>query len=83
MIKSKNVFYGVYEVIEKNIKLKNGEVKRIEVDEMPSFIDDKIINICSYLNNKVDCKHIATYIKNKSKIMIDNKYYRIYKFIED
>ena len=83
MIKNKSVFFGVYEVIEKNIKLKNGEVKKIEVDEMPSFIDDKIINICSFLNNKVDTQHIATYIKNKSKIMINNKYYRIYKFIED
>lgn len=83
MIKNKSVFYGVYEVIEKNIKLKNGDIKKIEVDEVPSFIDDKIINICSFLNNKIDTKHIATYIKNKSKIMINKKYYRIYKFIED
>jgi hypothetical protein len=83
MIKNKSVFFGVYEVIEKNIKLKNGDIKRIEVDEIPSFIDDKLINICSYLNNKVNTQHIATYIKNKSKININNKYYRIYKFIED
>ena len=80
---NKNVFYGIYEVIEKNVRLKNGDIKRIEVDEIPSFIDDKIMNICSYLNNKIDCKHIATYIKNKSKIMIDKKYYRIYKFIDE
>ena len=83
MIKNKNVFFGVYEVIEKNVKLKNGDIKRIEVDEIPSYIDDKIINICSFLNNKIDTQHIATYIKNKSKIMIDKKYYRVYKFIED
>ena len=83
MIKNKSVFFGVYEVIEKNVKLKNGDIKRIEVDEMPSYIDDKIINICSFLNNKIDTQHIATYIKNKSKIMIDKKYYRVYKFIED
>lgn len=83
MIKSKNVFFGVYEVIEKNVKLKNGDIKRIEVDEVPSYIDNKIINICSFLNNKVDTQHIATYIKNKSKININNKYYRVYKFIED
>lgn len=83
MIKSKNVFYGVYEVIEKNIKLKNGEVKRIEVDEVPSYIDDKLINIINFLDNKVKYNHIATYIKNKSKIMINNRYYRIYKFMED
>lgn len=83
MIKNKNVFFGVYEVIEKNIKLKNGDIKKIEVDEVPSFIDDKIINICSFLNNKIDSQHISTYIKNKSKINIDNKSYRIYKFIED
>lgn len=83
MIKNKNVFYGVYEVIEKNIKLKNGDIKKIEVDEVPSYIDDKIINICSFLNNKVNTQHIATYIKNKSKININNKYYRIYKFIDD
>ena len=36
-----------------------------------------------FLSNKVDCKHIATYIKNKSKIMINKKYYRVYKFIEN
>lgn len=83
MIKNNNVFFGVYEVIEKNVKLKNGEVKRIEIDEIPSFIDDKIINICGFLNNKVNSQHIATYIKNKSKININNKSYRIYKFIED
>ena len=83
MNKNKSVFFGVYEVIEKNVKLKNGDIKRIEVDEVPSFIDDKIINICSFLNNKVNTQHIATYIKNKSKIMIDKKYYRIYKFEEE
>ena len=83
MIKNKSVFFGVYEVIEKNIKLKNGDIKRIEVDEVPSYIDDKIINICSFLNNKVNSQHIATYIKNKSKIMINNKYYRVYKFIDE
>ena len=83
MIKNKNVFYGVYEVIEKNIKLKNGDIKRIEVDEVPSFIDDKIINILEFLNNKVKYNHIGTYIKNKSKIMINNKYYSVYKFIDE
>lgn len=83
MIKNKSAFFGVYEVIEKNIKLKNGDIKRIEIDEVPSFIDDKIINICNFLNNKVDYKHIATYIKNKNKININNKNYRVYKFIED
>lgn len=83
MIKNKSVFFGVYEVIEKNVKLKNGDIKRIEVDEMPVFIDDKIINILEFLNNKIKYNHIATYIKNKSKIMIDKKYYRVYKFIED
>ena len=40
---NKNVFYGIYEVIEKNVRLKNGDIKRIEVDEIPSFIDDKIM----------------------------------------
>lgn len=80
---NKNVFYGVYEVIEKNVKLKNGDIKRIEIDEIPAFIDDFIINICDFLNNKVDTKHIATYIKNKSLININNKYYRIYKFIDE
>lgn len=83
MIKNKNVFYGVYEVIEKNVKLKNGEVKRIEVDEIPVIIDDRLINIIEFLNNKIKYNHIGTYIKNKSKIMINNKYYRIYKFIDE
>lgn len=82
MIKN-NVFYGVYEVIEKNVKLKNGEVKRIEIDEIPAIIDDKIMNIINFLENKIDYKHIATYIKNKSKININNKYYKIYKFIDE
>lgn len=83
MIKNKSVFFGVYEVIEKNIKLKNGDIKRIEIDEVPSFIDDKIINICSFLNNKVNSQHIATYIKNRSKINVNNKSYRVYKFIDE
>lgn len=83
MIKNKNVFFGVYEVIEKNVKLKNGDIKRIEVDELPSYIDDKIINIINFLDNKVKYNHIATYIKNKNKIMINNKYYRVYKFIDE
>lgn len=83
MNKNKNAFYGVYEVIEKNIKLKNGDIKRIEVDEVPSFIDDKLINILNFLDNKVKYNHIATYIKNKSKINVYNKNYRIYKFIDE
>ena len=83
MNKNKSVFFGVYEVIEKNVKLKNGDIKKIEVDEVPSFIDDKIINICKFLNNKIDTQHIATYIKNKNKINVSNKYYRIYKFIDE
>lgn len=83
MNKNKNVFFGVYEVIFKNVKLKNGDIKRIEVDEIPSFIDDYILNICNYLNNKIDSKHIATYLKNKTLININNKYYRLYKFIDE
>lgn len=83
MIKNKNVFYGVYEVIQKNVRLKNGNIKKIEIDEIPILIDDYVLNICKFLNNKIDSKHISTYLKNKTLININNKYYRVYKFIEE
>lgn len=62
----KEVFFAVYEV------LKNDEVIR--------GVFDYAIEVVTYLNNKIDTRHLSTYIKNEYIIKVNNKDYKVYRF---
>lgn len=62
----KDVFFAVYEV------LKNDEVIRGVFDYTGEVVE--------FLNNKIDVRHLSTYIKNNYIIKVDNKSYKIYRF---
>lgn len=65
----KDVFFAVYEV------LKN--------DEVIKGVFDYAIEVVAYLNNKIDVRHLSTYIKNNYIIIVDNKSYKIYRFEDE
>lgn len=69
MKKDSNVFYAIYEV------LKNDEVIR--------GVFDYSNEVITFLNNKIDARHLSTYIKNEYIIKLNNKDYKIYKFKDD
>lgn len=62
----KNIFYAVYEVLSN--------------DEVIKGVFDYTGEVVAYLNNKIDARHLSTYIKNEYIIKVDNKSYKIYKF---
>ena len=62
----KNIFFAVYEV------LKNDEVIR--------GVFDYAVEVVEFLENKVDARHLSTYIKNEYIIKVGNKSYKVYKF---
>lgn len=63
------IFYAVYEVLEK--------------DEEIRGVFDYPAEVVEYLNNKIDARHLSTYIKNEYIIILNNKSYKIYKFKDD
>ena len=63
------VFYAVYEVLKK--------------DEIIKGIFDYPSEVVNYLNNKIDVRHLSTYIKNGYIIIINNRSYKVYKFKDD
>ena len=69
MNNKKDIFYAVYEV------LKNDEVIR--------GVFDYAIEVVTFLNNKIDTRHLATYIKNEYIIKVNNKDYKVYKFEDE
>lgn len=69
MNKEKEIFYAAYEV------LKNDEVIR--------GVFDYTSEVVEYLDNKVDARHLSTYIKNGYIIQLNNRSYKIYKFEDD
>ena len=69
-MKNKNdVFFAVYEVLPG--------------DEVIKGVFDYAIEVVEFLENKVDARHLSTYIKNNYIIQLNNKSYKVYKFEDD
>ena len=69
-MKDKNdVFYAIYEVLPN--------------DEIIKGVFDYAIEVVEFLENKVNARHLSTYIKNNYIIQLDNKSYKIYRFEEE
>ncbi len=64
-----DVFYAVYEVLSN--------------DEVIRGVFDYAIEVVTFLNNKIDVRHLSTYIKNNYIIQVNNRNYKIYKFEDD
>ena len=64
-----NVFFAVYEVLSN--------------DEVIRGVFDYTSEVVEFLNNKIDVRHLSTYIKNNYIIKVNNKDYKIYKFEDD
>ena len=69
MKKENNIFFAIYEV------LKNDEVIRGVFDYSNEVVE--------FLEDKVDARHLSTYIKNEYIIKLDNKDYKVYKFEDE
>ena len=63
------VFYAVYEVLEN--------------DEVIKGVFDYSNEVVEFLENKIDTRHLATYIKNEYIIKVNNKSYKVYKFEDE
>jgi hypothetical protein len=66
MNKEKNIFYAVYEVLEN--------------DEVIRGVFDYSLEVVEFLENKIDVRHLSTYIKNEYIIILNNRSYKVYKF---
>ena len=64
-----NVFFAVYEVLPN--------------DEVIKGVFDYAIEVVEFLGNKIDTRHLSTYIKNNYIITLNNKSYKIYRFEDD
>ena len=69
MKEKKIIFYAIYEVLPN--------------DEVIRGVFDYIVEVVEFLNNKIDTRHLSTYIKNEYIIKVDNKDYKVYKFEDD
>ena len=61
-----DVFYAVYEVLSN--------------DEVIIGVFDYSNEVVEFLNNKIDARHLSTYIKNEYIIKVDNRSYKVYRF---
>ena len=66
MKNKKDVFFAVYEVLSN--------------DEVIKGVFDYAREVVEFLDNKVDTRHLATYIKNNYIIQLGNRSYKIYRF---
>ena len=66
MKNKKDIFFAVYEVLPN--------------DEIIKGVFDYAIEVVEFLENKIDTRHLSTYIKNEYIIKVDNKSYKVYKF---
>ena len=66
MKNKKDIFFAVYEVLSN--------------DEVITGVFDYAIEVVTFLNNKIDTRHLSTYIKNEYIIKVDNRSYKIYRF---
>ena len=69
MNNKKDIFYAVYEVLPN--------------DEIIKGVFDYSNEVVEFLENKIDARHLSTYIKNEYIIKVDNKDYKVYKFEDD
>lgn len=65
----KEVFYAVYEVLPN--------------DEVIKGVFDYSSEVVEFLENKIDTRHLNTYVKNEYIIKVNNKSYKIYKFTDE
>lgn len=69
MKNKKDVFFAIYEVLSN--------------DEVIRGVFDYAIEVVEFLNNKIDARHLSTYIKNEYIIKVNNKDYKIYRFEDE
>ena len=69
MNKEKNIFFAIYEVLEN--------------DEVIRGVFDYSNEVVEFLEDKVDARHLSTYIKNEYIIKVNNKDYKVYKFEDE
>ena len=69
MKKENNIFFAIYEVLEN--------------DEVIRGVFDYSNEVVEFLNNKIDARHLSTYIKNEYIIKVNNKDYKVYKFEDE
>ena len=60
------VFFAIYEVLPN--------------DEVIRGVFDYAREVVEFLNNKIDTRHLSTYIKNEYIIKVNNKDYKVYRF---
>lgn len=64
-----DVFYAVYEILEN--------------DEVIKGVFDYSLEVVEFLGNKIDARHLNTYIKNEYIIQLNDRSYKIYRFEDD
>ena len=69
MKNKKDIFFAVYEVLKD--------------DEVIKGVFDYAVEVVEFLNNKVDARHLSTYIKNEYIIKLGNRSYKVYKFEDE
>lgn len=66
MKNKKDVFFAVYEVLPN--------------DEVIRGVFDYSSEVVEFLNNKIDARHLSTYIKNNYIIILNGRSYKVYRF---
>lgn len=66
MNKEKNVFFAIYEILPN--------------DEIIKGVFNYTSEVVEFLEDKVDARHLSTYIKNEYIIKLGNRSYKIYRF---
>ena len=69
MRNKKDIFYAIYEVLPN--------------DEVIRGVFDYTSEVVGFLNNKIDVRHLSTYIKNEYIIKVGNRSYKVYKFEDE
>ena len=69
MKNKKSIFFAVYEVLEN--------------DEVIKGVFDYAVEVVEFLEDKVDARHLSTYIKNEYIIKLGNRSYKIYRFEDE
>lgn len=69
MKNKKDIFFAVYEVLPN--------------DEIIKGVFDYALEVAEFLENKVDARHLSTYVKNNYIIQLNGRSYKVYKFEDD
>ena len=65
----KSIFYAVYEVLSN--------------DEVIKGVFDYAREVVEFLEDKIDARHLSTYVKNEYIIKLGNRSYKVYKFEDE